>query len=255
MSASNKPVNSGSKGQNQALSMDNSSLLLVFHPSQNQQQQALSFLKKRGLVNSKPPYINLLWINADETGVKIKAVRELISQSSYGSYGQKKQIFVILSAQQSSQPAQNALLKILEEPPENIQIILTSAQPKRLLPTIHSRCKKINLSSPEKLEKAQKELSAKVIEEVAQQISNNDFNYEQAILLAEQFQQREEAIALLSALIIYFHQKLNQGNQVEINTNKASKITHHLLSAYQDLNKNLNVRLALEHNFFKIIQI
>lgn len=253
MSTSNQPVKNAPKNQSQALS-SNGSLLLIFHPSQNQQQQALSFVIDKGWVNAKPPHTNLVWINADETGIKIKAVRELISQSSYGSYSQQKQVFVILSAEQSSQPAQNALLKILEEPPENIQIVLTSSQPKRLLPTIHSRCKKINLSLPEKLEKAQKELDTETIKNIAQQISSNDFNYEQAILLAEQFQQREDASALLFALITHFHQKLSQKNQGKTNTNKSTKITRHLLSAYQDLHQNLNVRLALEHTFFKIIK-
>lgn len=36
--------------------------------------------------------------------------------------------------------ATNALLKILEEPPNDVLLILISHQPARLLPTIHSRC-------------------------------------------------------------------------------------------------------------------
>src|SRR5207244_3800225 len=39
--------------------------------------------------------------------------------------------------------AQNAFLKTLEEPHANTLIILTSSNPNRLLPTIHSRCQEI----------------------------------------------------------------------------------------------------------------
>lgn len=45
-----------------------------------------------------------------------------------------------LVVQESSQEAANALLKVLEEPPADTTLILTAAQPQRLLPTIRSRC-------------------------------------------------------------------------------------------------------------------
>ncbi|HYZ34954.1 MAG TPA: DNA polymerase III subunit delta' [Crenalkalicoccus sp.] len=40
---------------------------------------------------------------------------------------------------------QNALLKTLEEPPPRTVLLLTSAQPDRLLPTIRSRCRRLDL--------------------------------------------------------------------------------------------------------------
>ncbi len=45
--------------------------------------------------------------------------------------------------------ATNALLKILEEPPKDVLLLLISHQPARLLPTIHSRCCHLVLSSLE----------------------------------------------------------------------------------------------------------
>jgi DNA polymerase-3 subunit delta' len=41
--------------------------------------------------------------------------------------------------------AQNALLKTLEEPPPRALLLLTTAAPDRLLPTIRSRCRRIDL--------------------------------------------------------------------------------------------------------------
>jgi DNA polymerase III delta prime subunit len=47
---------------------------------------------------------------------------------------------LFLEAQRLTVSAQNALLKILEEPPASITFILTTPHPKLLLPTIVSRC-------------------------------------------------------------------------------------------------------------------
>ena len=42
-------------------------------------------------------------------------------------------------------PAVNALLKTLEEPPPHVVLVLTSAEPEQLLPTVLSRCQTLPL--------------------------------------------------------------------------------------------------------------
>ena len=54
-------------------------------------------------------------------------------------------VCLIDSADEMNPSATNALLKTLEEPPEKCLIILLSKTPGRLLPTIRSRCKTVNL--------------------------------------------------------------------------------------------------------------
>ncbi len=61
------------------------------------------------------------------------------------------QIFVVTDAellvpQESSPEAANALLKLLEEPPADTHLILTSSEPGRLLPTIRSRTVPLHLA-------------------------------------------------------------------------------------------------------------
>ena len=56
----------------------------------------------------------------------------------------RRKVFVIgdaerMVAQEGSDQAANAFLKLLEEPPEDTTIILTSSEPGALLPTIRSR--------------------------------------------------------------------------------------------------------------------
>jgi DNA polymerase III delta prime subunit len=52
-------------------------------------------------------------------------------------------VFVIDEAELIDVNGQNALLKSLEEPPRQTYVILVTAHPQRLLPTIHSRCQHV----------------------------------------------------------------------------------------------------------------
>jgi DNA polymerase-3 subunit delta' len=58
--------------------------------------------------------------------------------------GGKGRVFVVLEADLLSEPAQNALLKTLEEPPRGVTIILIASQAESLLPTTLSRCQLVN---------------------------------------------------------------------------------------------------------------
>jgi hypothetical protein len=49
-------------------------------------------------------------------------------------------VFVVRESELMSEPAQNALLKTLEEPPDGVTIILLCEHPQQLLPTTLSRC-------------------------------------------------------------------------------------------------------------------
>ena len=53
---------------------------------------------------------------------------------------------IIDCADDMNQNAANALLKVLEEPPAKSMLLLVSHNPNKLLPTIKSRCAKINFS-------------------------------------------------------------------------------------------------------------
>ena len=57
-------------------------------------------------------------------------------------------VAIVDPAEAMNQNAANALLKILEEPPERSAIVLVSHAPGRLLPTIRSRCHVVQMSAP-----------------------------------------------------------------------------------------------------------
>ena len=57
-----------------------------------------------------------------------------------------RRVVIIDAAAEMNPNAANALLKALEEPPENATLLLVAHQPSRLLPTIRSRCRELRLA-------------------------------------------------------------------------------------------------------------
>ena len=78
--------------------------------------------------------------------IKLGQVRTLIQSSHYLPSEAPKKIF-ILTASSFMKEAANSLLKVLEEPPETVHLILLAENPGELLPTIRSRCATVRLGA------------------------------------------------------------------------------------------------------------
>ncbi len=77
--------------------------------------------------------------------LKIDAVRELQQTLSLAPYESRWKIALLLRFDEANASAQNALLKTLEEPAENVKLFLTASSESAVLPTIASRCEIIRL--------------------------------------------------------------------------------------------------------------
>jgi DNA polymerase-3 subunit delta' len=78
-------------------------------------------------------------------GIKIGQIRELQTQAALSPFEGRRRVYVLCDFQQANLEAANCLLKTLEEPPNNVVLILTALQAEGLLPTIVSRCQVLNL--------------------------------------------------------------------------------------------------------------
>lgn len=58
-----------------------------------------------------------------------------------------RRVVIVDAADEMNVAAANALLKLLEEPPRDAMLLLTSHQPSRLLPTIRSRCRELRCTT------------------------------------------------------------------------------------------------------------
>lgn len=81
---------------------------------------------------------------AGDEAIFVATVRAIVQIAAMSPALARRKVFVIgdaerMVAQEGSDQAANAFLKLLEEPPEDTTIILTSSEPGALLPTVRSR--------------------------------------------------------------------------------------------------------------------
>lgn len=87
-----------------------------------------------------------------KNSIGIGEIRQIQAFLRLKTTGQRpiRRVLIIKDAQYMTIEAQNAFLKLLEEPPEDTRVILTLESGQTLLPTIHSRVQHLQLQSPDK---------------------------------------------------------------------------------------------------------
>lgn len=77
---------------------------------------------------------------SDKTVIPVDELREAIRLLHLRPTEGVRRVLIIRDAHELNPSGQNALLKTLEEPPGEAQLILTTHKPELLLPTVRSRC-------------------------------------------------------------------------------------------------------------------
>jgi DNA polymerase-3 subunit delta' len=90
--------------------------------------------------NGNHPDVRLVEILEDKKEISIKQVRDLERDLNFRSFSGKRKIAIIDPATSMNLSAQNALLKTLEEPPQDSMLILIAVNAGGLLSTLRSRC-------------------------------------------------------------------------------------------------------------------
>jgi DNA polymerase-3 subunit delta' len=97
------------------------------------------------------PVVQFLEKRPKVEGIYLAAARSLRRRAGSRPSMSREQVFIIgdaetLVPQEASPEAANALLKLLEEPPEDTRFVLTSSEPGSLLDTIRSRSVPLHLA-------------------------------------------------------------------------------------------------------------
>jgi hypothetical protein len=224
--------------------------LIVQIPSGTDPQSAswttLSQQSQLSELTSEHP--NVTWINQAGESLSIEDVRAVQELLGYSSYQQQVRLIVLLNADTASLPAQNALLKMLEEPPINTQLALVVTQPEVLLPTVLSRCLIVSVQgqpTPEAVPKIPEQLLTLLTEP-------DSVAHHQLIQLSEQYGgERGEAIQLLEHLLKTGHSQLRQTPD----NSKTPQQLQALLRGIRWLKSNVQVKLALAECFFSLKSI
>jgi DNA polymerase III subunit delta' len=99
-------------------------------------------------------WTQIIWTDYPDVGLvvapkrvlRVEQMRQIEKEANFRPYEGKARVFLIDEADKLNDASANALLKVLEEPPKTSHLILITARPAMLLPTILSRCQMIRFS-------------------------------------------------------------------------------------------------------------
>ena len=100
----------------------------------------------RRIADGNHPDVRLIEPLAGKKEISIQQVRDFERELNYRSFTGKRKIIIIDPATLMNLASQNALLKTLEEPPQDSLMVLIASSAGGLLPTVRSRCLRISFA-------------------------------------------------------------------------------------------------------------
>ena len=94
--------------------------------------------------NNSHPNFHLIDLFDDKKVIEIAQIRKMINYANKSAFNNKERIILIDNAENLNLNSSNALLKIVEEPNDNVLFILIFDNNKKILETVKSRCLKFN---------------------------------------------------------------------------------------------------------------
>ena len=143
------------------------------------QDQEIKNLARDYQIDSKNA-LDYFEITPQKKQISIDQIRELKGHIYQKPMKAKVKFVAVKDADLLTIEAQNALLKLLEEPPSHAVIVLATQRKQKLLPTIRSRAVEINASFQKK--------------RLSKNIESKDSNFDEAITALSQVQNPKEWI-------------------------------------------------------------
>lgn len=171
---------------------------------------------------------DLLYLNA-ESKLGVEQSRQIKDFLSFKPFQAKGRLVILEDAQNFTNEAQNALLKTLEELPENNLFLIGIHSENLFLPTILSRCQVIYLEKETALKTDYQEIEKLLSSDIAERF-----------LYIEKLKDRQQ---FLNDLTGYFHQAITQNKVTMIDP----EFLRELLEAKKWADANVNIRGILEY--------
>jgi len=171
---------------------------------------------------------DLLLIN-QQTGWGIDTIRSLKKFLYKKPFCHQSKVIIIKDSQNLATEAQNALLKVLEEPGDGNFLIITSNKISALLPTIISRCQTIKIANSKTISSQKKLL-----------ISGDPLK---DLLSAQNFNKEDILIILEEQLKIYQTELVKNPNQKTVRT------IEKIIRSIKMINSNVDPKSALDYFF------
>lgn len=191
------------------------------------------FSQIKNYIFESHPDVTLLKPLEDKVSISIDQVHGLHANLSLSPVMGVQKVLLIHPAHALTLPAQQAMLKLLEEPPSKVLFILVTHTPYVLLPTILSRCKLVfPLIQGETAEQS----TAKGVSEVGWHYPKN---HAEAIKISDEFGAKKDTA------LAYIHNVIATADDPHVK--KAA------IKALGFLNKNINAKLVLDEFLFSIL--
>ena len=177
------------------------------------------------IVFNSHPDLRLISPLEDKVSISIDQVHGIHTDLSLSPVFGVQKVVVIHPAHAMTLPAQQALLKLVEEPPKNVLFLLITHTPHILLPTILSRTQLVQYRIESKSEEVEQFVMPK--------------NHAQAISMSDEHgAKKDTAIAFIQRVIA---------------TEKNRTVQEMAIKALGLLNKNINAKLVLDEFFFTVV--
>lgn len=189
---------------------------------------------------SEHPDLLILEKEEKQIGIKIESIRQLDKFLRLKPLEGRKRVALIDDADKMTNESANALLKVLEEPPVNAQIVLLAISEHNLPPTIASRCAVLRFKS---LPFERKEIPA-------DSMDLSSFELDEFIGWVNEPSWRRDGRAraekVLTFLVEEAQRKLEKGDMAQVNRIKS------FLKAREQVDRNVPPRLVLENLFLEV---
>lgn len=196
-------------------------------------------------------------ITRGEKIISIDAIREGQKEMSAPPTGGVKRIWWIDGAQKLRTEGQNALLKILEEPPEYLHIFLSVPWENTLLPTILSRCQLVRYESRGEIEKRDVDFVFDMLKNVFEQgpfevmkafVGGKDRSLLEDIFIMSEIL-RDFAVYECTGQqnLLKYPKKIDMIKKYTKRNKNYERLVFECLRVAEGLERNVNGELSLEH--------
>lgn len=103
-------------------------------------------LLEHDIVDDLATAADVFYLKADDGQIKIDQIKNLLEGIYLTSHGAKAKVIILCPLEALNTSAANALLKSLEEPPENTYFLMTTNQLQWIMPTLRSRVQVFDLA-------------------------------------------------------------------------------------------------------------
>ncbi len=208
--------------------------------------------------NNTHPNFYLIDLLEEKKSIDIAQIREMIAYSNKSCLNNMPRFVLIDNIENLNKNSVNALLKIIEEPNDQIFFILINNNEKKILPTLKSRCLtfKINLTFNQSIDIANKLLNKNVFDFINSDILNYYITHGQIINLVNLAQDKKinllehDLKSLLNLLIVNGYYKKNKAIKEMI----INFIEFFFVKKYK-LTNSKNSLLVFYHNFLNKIHV